>query len=182
MNEKELLQYYRSTGDIEALGKLYAPYMSLLYGVCFKYLQDAERSQDAVMQIFEELTVKLQTHEIENFKSWLHVYTKNYCLMQLRKDKRSSFVDIEENLYESEQRLNRHDDAKWEERDFEKLERCIQGLNEEQEQCVRLFYLEQMCYKDIAERTGYKLNKVKSAIQNGKRNLKICMENKRNGK
>lgn len=182
MNEKELLQYYRSTGNIEALGKLYAPYMSLLYGVCFKYLQDMERSQDAVMQVFEELVDKLRVHEVENFKSWLHVYTKNYCLMQLRKDKRSNFVDIEDNLYESEQQLNQHDEVKWGENDFEKLEGCMQTLNEEQEQCVRLFYFEQLCYKDIAERTGYELNKVKSAIQNGKRNLKICMENKRNGK
>jgi RNA polymerase sigma-70 factor (ECF subfamily) len=45
-----------------------------------------------------------------------------------------------------------------------------------------LFYLEQKCYKDIADLTGYDLNKVKSAIQNGKRNLKICMERKENGK
>ncbi len=179
MDEKELLSYYRRTGELEILGRLYAPYMSLLYGVCLKYLQDAERSQDAVMQIFEELIPKLQTHEVTNLKSWLHVYARNYCLMQLRKDKRSSFVDIEENLYESEQQ---YDDDKWSERDFKKLEDCMQGLNEVQEQCVRLFYLEQLCYKDIAEKTGYELNKVKSAIQNGKRNLKLCMESKQNGK
>jgi RNA polymerase sigma-70 factor (ECF subfamily) len=58
----------------------------------------------------------------------------------------------------------------------------MQTLNREQEECVRLFYLEQKCYKDIADLTGYDLNKVKSAIQNGKRNLKICMERKENGK
>jgi len=58
----------------------------------------------------------------------------------------------------------------------------MKTLNNEQETCVRLFYLEQMCYKDIADRTGYDLNKVKSAIQNGKRNLRICMESKNNGK
>lgn len=182
MNEKELLLQYKATGSLDVLGKLYAPYMSLLYGVCFKYLQDAEQSQDAVMQIFEELIPKLRTHEIDNFKSWLHVYTKNYCLMQLRRDKRRPQVDIEENLYESEQKLSAVDDDKWEEKDFEKLEGCMKTLNVEQEQCVRLFYLEQKCYKDIAEETGLDLNKVKSAIQNGKRNLKICMENKKNGK
>ncbi|NGM60740.1 RNA polymerase sigma factor [Sphingobacterium sp. SGG-5] len=182
MNEKELLSYYKRTGDLETLGELYAPYMSLLYGVCLKYLRDPERSQDAVMQIFEELIAKLRSHEVANLKSWLYVYARNYCLMQLRKDKRSSFVDIEENLYESEQQLRQDEDDKWDERDFKKLEDCMQGLNAEQERCVRLFYLEQLCYKDIADTTGYALNKVKSAIQNGKRNLKICMENKQNGK
>lgn len=182
MNEKELLTQYRTTGSLDVLGKLYAPYMSLLYGVCYKYLQDADQSQDAVMQIFEELIPKLRTHEVDNFKAWLHVYTKNYCLMYLRKDKRRPQVDIEDNLYESEQQLSKVDEEKWTDKDFEKLEDCMLTLNTEQEQCVRLFYLEQKCYKDIADETGLDLNKVKSAIQNGKRNLKICMENKKNGK
>ncbi|SKB74550.1 RNA polymerase sigma-70 factor, ECF subfamily [Sphingobacterium nematocida] len=182
MNEKELLLEYRLTGNLDVLGKLYAPYMSLLYGVCFKYLQNADRSQDAVMHIFEELIGKLRLHEVDNFKSWLHVYTKNYCLMQLRKDKRAVHLDIEDNLFESERKLEQGDEFKWSEEDFEKLDHCIQKLNIEQRECVRLFYLEQMCYKDIAEQTGYELNKVKSAIQNGKRNLKICMESKGDGK
>lgn len=182
MDERELLLQYRSAGDLEVLGKLYSPYMSLLYGVCFRYLQDAEQSQDAVMHIFEELIVKLRSHEVDNFKSWLYVYARNYCLMQLRRDKRTTYVDIEDHLYESERKLHQEDPRKWQEADFEKLESCLQTLNTEQGKCVRLFYLEQMCYKDIAEKTGYELNKVKSSIQNGKRNLKICMENKKNGK
>jgi RNA polymerase sigma-70 factor (ECF subfamily) len=41
---------------------------------------------------------------------------------------------------------------------------------------VALFYLEEKCYKEIADDTGYTLNEVKSFIQNGKRNLKICLE------
>lgn len=182
MDEKELLLEYKATGDLGLLGKLYTPYMSLLYGVCYKYLQDAEQSQDAVMQIFEELIRKLRTHNIDNFKSWLHVYAKNYCLMQLRKQKRNIHLNIEDNLEESESHIDQGDDLRWGESDFEKLEVCLQTLNEEQAACVQLFYLEQKCYKDIADQLGYDLNKVKSAIQNGKRNLKICMESKNNGK
>ena len=101
MDEKQLLQYYKETGSLDALGKLYAPYMSLLYGVCYKYLQDAEQSQDAVMQIFDELINKLRVYEVDNFKSWVYVYARNFCLMQLRKNKQITKVDIEENLYES---------------------------------------------------------------------------------
>ncbi len=178
MDEKQLLQYYKETGNLDALGKLYAPYMSLLYGVCYKYLQDAEQSQDAVMQIFDELINKLRVYEVDNFKSWVYVYARNFCLMQLRKNKQVTKVDIEENLYESEKMLNDDDEKKWGEQDFEKLESCIAGLNQEQELCIRMFYLEQKCYKDIADQTGYDIAKVKSYIQNGRRNLKICMEKK----
>ncbi|MFE7087040.1 RNA polymerase sigma factor [Sphingobacterium spiritivorum] len=178
MTERELLQQYRASGELDVLGKLYAPYMSLLYGVCFKYLNDADRSQDAVMQIFEELIDKLRIHQVDNFKSWLYTFSRNYCLMQLRKDKRVQQVDIEDHLAESEHFLDNNSDQLWDEVHFEKLETCMLTLNPEQERCIRLFYLEQKCYKDIVEETGYDMNKVKSYIQNGKRNLKICMEKK----
>jgi len=182
MSEKELLLQYRVTGHLDTLGKVYTPYMSLLYGVCYKYLQDVDRSNDAVMQIFEELITKLRVHEVDNFKSWLYVYSKNYCLMQLRKDKKYATVDIDEHLFESDQILLGTNELKWEEQDFDKLSNCLDRINKEQARCVRMFYLEQKCYKDIAEELSIDLNKVKSAIQNGKRNLKICMEGKRDGK
>jgi len=178
MDEKQLLQHYKQTGNLDALGKLYAPYMSLLYGVCYKYLQDVEQSQDAVMQVFDELIVKLRVYEVDNFKSWVYVYARNFCLMQLRKNKQMTKVDIEDNLFESEQSLISDNEKKWEEKDFDKLETCIASLNQDQELCIRLFYLEQKCYKDIADQTGYDIAKVKSYIQNGRRNLKICMEKK----
>lgn len=171
MTEKELLQAYYRQGDLSLLGQLYTPYMSLVYGVCYKYLKHEQRSQDAVMQIFESLIKKLRVHEVDNFKSWLYSFSKNYCLMELRKDKRYQ----EEELTDyAEEPVSFH----WEEQDFERLESCLSKLSAEQQCCIRYFYLEQRCYQDIAELTGYELSKVKSYIQNGKRNLKICMEKK----
>lgn len=181
MDERALLIRYKKTGNLESLGALYTPYMSLLYGVCYKYLQDRDRSEDAVMQIFEELIDKLRHHEVDNFKSWLYVYARNYCLMQLRRDKKQNTVSMEDHISDAEAKLADSDPLSWEEQDFEKLEVCLAGLADEQQQCVRLFYLERKCYKDIVEETGYPLSKVKSYIQNGKRNLKLCME-KRDGK
>jgi len=182
MNEKELLAHYKRTGDMETLGRLYAPYMSLLYGLCFKYLRDRAASQDAVMQIFEQLVGKLRIHEVDSFKSWLYVLARNHCLMELRRDRQKIHVDIEDNLWESEQQLMPPDGEKWTEGDFEKMEACLRALPEAQAVCVKMFYLDKKCYKDIAAETAYDLNRVKSCIQNGKRNLRLCMERRSNGK
>ncbi len=57
-----------------------------------------------------------------------------------------------------------------------KLENCINELGMEQQLCIRHFYLAEKCYKEIVDITGFDINKVKSYIQNGKRNLKLCME------
>ena len=58
------------------------------------------------------------------------------------------------------------------------MEKGIEQLNEEQRQCIKLFYLENKCYEEVSQITGFDMNKVKSYIQNGKRNLKIYMESK----
>lgn len=62
------------------------------------------------------------------------------------------------------------------EENFLKLEKCMQTLSAEQKKTVELFYLQNKCYKEIADATGIEWSKVRSYIQNGRRNLKICME------
>lgn len=83
-SDEELLKEFASSGDLEVLGELYSGYMHLVYGVCLKYLKEREESMDAVMQIFEKLITEIPKYKIENFKGWLFIVTKNFCLMQLR--------------------------------------------------------------------------------------------------
>ena len=174
-DDTALIALYKKTGDLEVLGQLYGRYMHLVYGVCLKYLQDEAKSQDAVMQIFEELIQKLKVHEVLNFKSWLHVLCRNHCLMALRKSSKNKTVAIEDTFVENTEFVHLNiDDAK--EKQLTLMERCMESLPEEQRISVDLFYLKEKCYKEITEITGYELNKVKSYIQNGKRNLKNCIE------
>lgn len=170
-----LLAQYKASGDLEYLGELYNRYMHLVYGVCLNYFKDEEQSKDAVMQIFEELVIKLRKHEVQNFKSWLHVLARNHCLMAIRKSSRNPTVSIEDTFVENDSFVHLDlDDAK--EQQLSVMEKCMQALPEEQRKSVDLFYLQEKCYKEIAELTGYDLLKVKSYIQNGKRNLKNCIE------
>jgi len=180
--EADLLLYYKSTGDLKTLASLYEPYMPLIYGVCLKYLKNEMQSEDAVMQIFEQLIKKLRIHSVNNFKSWLYSFARNYCLMELRATNKINIVSMEENSFMENEALEHPflgEDVL--ETKLSLMEQCMEHLNVEQKVCISLFYLEQKCYKDIADITGYDLVKVKSYIQNGKRNLKICMEKNNNG-
>jgi RNA polymerase sigma factor (sigma-70 family) len=174
----ELIKRYKESGDLGLVGSLYERYTSLVYGVCLKYLKDRDESKDAVMQIFEKLITTLKEHEVTHFKSWLYVTSRNHCLMALRAGKGKNFEEISPFLMENTAFLNQEEEHEME-ANLTKLEKCIEKLDSEQKQCVRLFYLQQKCYKDISTLTGMDFNSVKSYIQNGKRNLKICME--RNG-
>lgn len=173
--DTELVALYRQSSDLKILGSLYERYMELVYGVCLKYLEDPEAAKDAVMQVFEELVEKLKKHEVENFKGWLYVLAKNYCLVQLRSRKNKNTVSIDVNLVQSAEELHLNGGLQKEE-EFIILERCLQNLSAEQKQVIELFYLQEKCYGDIVGITKFDWNKVRSLIQNGRRNLKICME------
>ncbi|HEX7365753.1 MAG TPA: sigma-70 family RNA polymerase sigma factor [Pelobium sp.] len=173
--DEHLVAEYKTSGDLQVLGNLYKNYMPLVYGLCLKYLQNAEQSQDAVMQIFEELIDKLRNHDVKNFKSWLYVLSRNFCLMELRKNKKVNIVNIEDTFVESAALLH-HDDNDTKENRLLLMEACLETLVDEQRKTLQLFYLEQKCYTEVADKTGYELKKVKSYIQNGKRNLKICID------
>ena len=176
-SDTELVLLYRQSGDLKILGELYQRYMDLVYGVCLKYLKEPEQSQDAVMQIFEELVSKLKKHEVENFRGWLHQVAKNYCLMQLRTPKNLKTVELPALLMQNEEDVHLNGVMEKEE-NFQKLEKCMASLSDEQRTMIKLFYLDGKCYNEIVEITGHNWNHVRSSIQNGRRNLKLCMEKK----
>jgi RNA polymerase sigma factor (sigma-70 family) len=177
IDDEALVESYRNSGDLAVLGSLFERYMPLVYGVCLKYLKDEEGAKDAVMGIFEELIIKVKQHEVKQFRSWVYVLSRNYCLMQIRSGKKMEAISLDE-VMESVPFLHPEENNNKEEA-LKALEQCMKRLSEGQRQSVQLFYLEEKCYKEVAEITGCSMNDVKSYIQNGKRNLKICLEKNR---
>ena len=179
LSDEMLVKSYQQKGDLAQLGELYQRYTGLVFGVCMKYLKNEDDSKDAVMQIFEKLIVSLRKHEVNNFRSWLHVLTKNHCLMWLRSKKNMHLKDIQEINLEKNVEFTyypHHGSENSFEKDLENLKTAITSLPREQKECIELFYLHEKCYKEIVDITGFELKKVKSYIQNGRRNLKIYME------
>lgn len=183
LTDVELLELYRKTRDKEHVGVLYKRYSHLVFGLCMKYFADEDQAADAVTNIFTKLFDDLLKHKVEYFKSWLYTYSKNHCLMQLRSAKSSLrksldySADFKVSMENSEEE---HHNANKREQEYALLEQALTGLSDEQRTCIELFYLKDKSYVQITEITGHDLNKVKSYIQNGKRNLKIMLEQNNN--
>ena len=177
--DQVLLQEYRTSGELEILGELYSRYMHLVYGLCLKYLRNRDDASDAVMQIFEKLITETVQHEIKNFKSWLYVLSKNYCLMLIRSEKSKDrkmdlWVKDQEESMEFHPQMHPIDEEGMEEHST--LAECIEKLKARQKECIQLFYYQDWSYRQIAEILRMEEKKVKSNLQNAKRNLKICLE------
>ena len=176
-SDSELVNIFLETDNSVYVGILYQRYGHLVLGLSLKYLKNKDEAQDASIQIFANLLKDLKRYKVEFFKSWLYVYTKNYCLMELRK--RQSTLKKELELRENPDLFMDNgsmEHLQEKERQITVMETAIELLNEDQKLCIRLFYLHNKSYQEIIELTGYTANDVKSYIQNGKRNLKLKME------
>jgi RNA polymerase sigma factor, sigma-70 family len=178
LSDEELIHRYAQKHEPVAFNCLFERYGHLVYGVCVKYLKDADAAKDAMQQVFIKLLDDLKRFEVTHFKSWLYQVSKNHCFMLLRKN-----IPVVNNEIATIADVEFEDD--WhhkieQEELLDKLEVAVAALNDEQRTCIELFYLQKLSYAEISAKTGYTSLQVKSAIQNGRRNLKLKLEASRN--
>ncbi len=158
-SDSQLINNFLESGDNVFVGELYKRYGHLVLGLCIKYLKDKDEAEDAVMTIFGQLLNDLKKHKVEYFKSWLYTYSKNYCLMQLRKKQNQlkKELDVKENEiflmdYNNIEHLNEK------EQQISLMQSALSELNKEQKECLELFYLSNKSYTEIVTITGYNNN------------------------
>jgi RNA polymerase sigma-70 factor (ECF subfamily) len=140
-SDDELLKQFVATAEQELLGQLYSRYIPLLYGICLKYLQQVEDAEDAVINIYEELSQKIHNYQVDNFRTWIYSVAKNHCLQVLRKEKNKFFEEIDITVMDSdefEHLIDVEDDKEKE----EALNYCLTTLPEEQRQCIAHFFFD----------------------------------------
>jgi RNA polymerase sigma-70 factor (ECF subfamily) len=178
ITDQELLEQFYADHNNEWLGILLQRYTLLLLGVSMKYLKNEEEAKDSVQQIFLKVIQELQKYKVEYFKSWLYMVAKNHCLMKLRDRQGKITTEINDRLTAKPEEETDQQKLVQNDHTLDLMELALKELNPEQEQCVTLFYLQKKSYQEISDATGYTMLQVKSYIQNGKRNLKILIEQK----
>jgi len=176
--DQQLLEQFYEDHNNEWLGILLQRYTLLLLGVCMKYLKNEEEAKDSVQQIFLKVIQELQKYRVAWFKSWIYMVAKNHCLMKLRDRQGKITAEINDRLTATPQEETDRLALIQNDHTLELMETALKELNQEQQQCVTLFYLQKKSYQQVSDETGYSMLQVKSYIQNGKRNLKILIEKK----
>jgi RNA polymerase sigma factor (sigma-70 family) len=177
VSDADLLAYFQRSGSALDLLPLYERHAELIYALCLRYLGSPQRAEDAGMETWEVLTDKLPKHDIGNFRSWLQTTVRNHCLMQLRREKRDPLQQADGAFMQSDRLLHLKDEPGHQTEDTRLLYHCIKQLKEEQRRCVQLFYLKKgESYQSIATELNLSIGSVRSHLQNGRLNLKICLE------
>ena len=172
LEDEQLIAVFKEKQWSACIEELYRRHAHVVYGVQLKYTKKTMDAEDLTMECFAKLPSLLLQHDIAFFRGWLHTVARNLALTFLRKNK----AGILDQLDEQKQGQIREEETIDIERELSLLEWAIPQLKAHQKTCIVLFYIEQLSYDQIMAQTGYTFNEVKSYIQNGKRNLKLIME------
>ena len=183
LSDEMLVEKFASTKKQAYFEELYKRYIHLSYGVCLKMMKNEHDSRDVVADVFKTLYLKLPTANVQSFKAYVYAVSRNESIAKLRQRKSEMKKQQEwqkteathTNFMENEGLLALDNVGPSKE---QLVEEAVASLGDDQRLCVRLFFYENKSYKDIATQTGFSEKQVKSYLQNGKRNLRIALENK----
>ena len=161
---------------MNALGVLFNRYAHLVAAIALGILKDETEANDVTQEIFEVVAKDLKNHNVKNFNAWIYSVTKFHCFKVKKKVAVVGDLDLQQvpdledadDLLEQELLLQRR---------IKLLKQAIGEIKPDQKKCVELFYLKGYSYMEVAQETGFTLKEVKSYIQNGKRNLKLIINN-----
>jgi len=178
-SDSQLVERYRKTKDVYYLALLFERYTEMTATMSMHYLKNEMDAQDATMECFELLVKDFPDAPISNFGGWYYTVVKNHLLRLKRQQQKRWTADFTEGVHDKaeEDVLMRQVFEERVKNREEVLHAAFGQLKPLQKQCVELFYLKGHSYKQIADEMKLSENEVKSHIQNGKRKMKINLEN-----
>ena len=180
LSDEQIVEKYQSGHDVYYAALLFERYNEMTVSLALSYLKNETDAEDAVMESFEIMVADLKNAEIKNFGGWYYSVVRNHLLKVKRKREKYSSVDLIEGFHD-----NAGEDSKFQKmfnddlRDGDELiNEALKQLKPLQSQCLQLFYLEGKSYKEVVSKLNISEKEVKSHVQNGKRKMKIILENK----
>ena len=86
---KDLIRRSR-TGDTQAMGSIYEHFKSPLYGLAYRYTNNATAAEDLIQDIFLKVFTNLPSLDNDGaFVGWLYRIAVNTCLSYIRSNKRA---------------------------------------------------------------------------------------------
>lgn len=181
-NDNILLTQYVANADEQILNKLLEKYYPIIYGYTYSKVKEEAITSDITQQVLEKLYASLKKNKVENIRYFTLSITKNTIIDHFRKAKfekssKEKFSNNLETIVENQAEIRLSGELDRDRTENQLLE-CIDQLPTNQRECIIYFYFEELSYKEIAERSSFSFNEIKSYIQNAKRNLKICLSSK----
>jgi RNA polymerase sigma-70 factor (ECF subfamily) len=172
-SEAELVDRLRRHGDRAAFAALYASSRRVVFTVCLHFLRDAAWAEDACHDVFVHAWERRSTLRGDCFTAWVRAMAARHSLNLLRHRSVRRRLDPEVPSPGSMPAVERAVAARQE---LEQAVEVLGSLPPEQRRVFLLRHVEGLGYEEIAEVTGYDAGRVRSTLQNARRNFRLGWE------
>jgi len=164
-------------GDEAAFAALYQATSAKLYAVALRILKSQAAAEDIVQDSFFKVWERAGDFnpELASPVTWMATIVRNRALDEIRRRVARPAADVSE-LDEIESDDEHPLDALGRKEDVERLIRCLDGLEPEKKQMVRLAYLDGMSREELARRFGRPEGTIKTWLHRSLAQLKGCLE------
>lgn len=174
LSDQELVKSYLK-GNQAAFNLLVTRYQDYIYTVCFNILKNKPEAQEAAQDTFVKTYKALNKYKDESkLSSWLYKIAYRTCLDKIRSRKKT--IDLDEVGYAipsieltSGEQLEKNELN-------EQLAKAILKLDPKEAGLIRMFYLEEMAVKELAQITGISLSNVKVLLFRARKKLAKIVE------
>lgn len=160
-----------SAQDIEALVDAH---QNGLIRYAYRYLRSRELAQDVVQDAFVRyLRNPLDYGEPRQRAAWLYRVTHNLCIdLVKRESKRGEIYSALDQSAVAKLPIKEILAAE----SWERIERLLEGVSENQRMVLLLFFQEEQSYKEIADITGLSMSNVGMLLHRGLKKLRAAMD------
>jgi RNA polymerase sigma factor (sigma-70 family) len=150
-SDEELVRLFVLTQKNSFFEELYERYADKVYRKCLTLVKDSARAEDFTHDIFLKLIFKLGSFKEEaRFSTWLYSITYNYCMDQLRVNKKRGETNLEEELEIADEDVDVSVLIEERDTDAKRLHRAIDHLTTEERSILMMKYLDDLSIRDIA--------------------------------
>ncbi len=175
LQDEELVSLYVTTQRNEYFEEIYERYANKVYRKCYSFVYNQEKAEDLTHDIFLKLVVKIGTYkESSKFSTWLYSITYNYCMDQIRVNKKKTEVPLQDNYDMSDE----DDDSEMMDFHSSELNKSMKQMPSEERMLLQMKYQEEFSIKEIADTLKISESAVKMRLMRSKDKLKrIYLEN-----
>lgn len=159
--------------DKKAFEHLYDNYSSALYGVIFKILNNEEKAEDVMQEVFLKIWRKINEFDPSRGRlfTWMINIARNSSIDLLRKEKNVFKEDIEDSVGKVDRLLSESKEIS-----HIGIKDLIENLKPERKDLVDLVYFQGYTQEEAAEKLSIPLGTAKSRIRVALQELKNYFE------
>ena len=149
-----------------AFERLLTAYRGRVYRLALSYVRSPADAEDLAQEAFVRLWRALPLYDGRaSFSTWLYVIARNACLSELRRRAARPTAPLDGDAVDPAAPMGSAVDHRLE------CEQLVESLDEPQRRIVRLFYLEDRSYEQVATMLDMPINTVRSHLHRARKRL-----------